>query len=219
MRKYFLTIYLVILGISSSHLPVCASGIIIDDYKGGLSPKWKEKSFKGKTLYQVIRENDQWYVKATSHSSASGLYYKINYDTKEYPILSWRWKVDHILSKGNALKKEGDDYAARVYVVFPSRIFWRTKALNYIWANKLPRGKAVPNSFASNAMMIAVESGSRRTGKWRQERRNIFEDFRRYFGQDPPPVGAIAIMTDTDNTGEKAVAWYGPIHILSNSNP
>ena len=219
MRKYFFTAYLVILGISSSHLSVCASEIIIDDYKGGLSPKWEEKSFKGKTGYQVIREDDQWYVKATSHSSASALYYKIAYDTKEYPILSWRWKVDHILSKGNALEKEGDDYAARIYVVFPSRIFWRTKALNYIWANKLPRGRAVPNQFTSNAILIAVESGSRRTGKWRQERRNIFEDFRRYFGQDPPLVGAIAIMTDTDNTGEKAVAWYGPIHILSSSNP
>lgn len=190
------------------------SGVLLDDYNGGLSPKWEEKSFKGKTQYQVIREGDQWCIKATSRASASGLYYKMDYDLKEYPILKWRWKVDHVLSKGDESRKEGDDYAARVYVVFPSLMFWKTKALNYIWANRLPVGKGVPNPFTSSAVMIAVESGSTNAGLWREERRNVLEDYRAFFGQDPPRVGAIAIMTDTDNTGEEATAWYGPIQIL-----
>jgi len=191
-----------------------ASEIVIDDYQGGLSPKWEDKSFKGKTTYFVTREDNQLCIKATSHSSASGLYYKIDYDPKEYPILTWRWKIDHIISKGNALTKEGDDYAARIYIVFPSLIFWKTKAINYIWANRLPLGKMVPNPYTSNALMIAVESGSKHAGQWMEERRNIFEDYCRYFGQEPPRAGAIAIMTDTDNTGETATAWYGPIRIL-----
>lgn len=198
-----------------SCLPVCAEEIVLDDYQKGLSPKWIEKSFKGKTHYQVAREDDQWCIKATSRSSASALYYKMKYDLKDYPVLQWRWKVDHVLAKGSALHKEGDDYAARVYVVFPSWLFWKTKALNYIWANKLPIGQAVPNPFAANAVMIAVQSGPGLTGKWVEETRNILEDYRRYFGTDPPNTGAIAIMTDTDNTGEEAVAWYGPIRILS----
>jgi len=132
--------------------------------------------------------------------------------------LVWRWKVDHVLSKGNALEKCGDDYAARLYVVFPSFPFWKTKALNYIWANKLARGKAVPNPFTENSLMIAVESGSQRAGQWLEEKRNVFEDYRNCFGQDPPRVGAIAIMTDTDNTGESATAWYGPIRIRSGTS-
>jgi hypothetical protein len=218
MRKYFVAWYLIITPILSLNLKAFATEILLDDYQGGLSPKWEEKSFKGTTLYQVTREDNQWCIKATSNSSASGLYYKISYDTKKYPILTWRWKVDHVLSNGNALKKEGDDYAARIYVVFPSILFWKTRAINYIWANKLPRGTSVANPYASNAIMIAVESGSTDTGKWLDERRNVFEDFRRYFRQDPPLVGAIAIMTDTDNTGEKAVACYGPIRILSASS-
>lgn len=215
MRKYFVACYLIIIPISSLNSKAFATEILLDDYRGGLSPKWEEKSFKGTTLYQVTREDNQWCIKATSHSSASGLYYKISYDTKKYPILTWRWKVDHVLSNGNALKKEGDDYAARIYVVFPSVWFWKTRAINYIWANKLPRGTSVANPYSSNAIMIAVESGSTHTGKWLDERRNVFEDFRRYFGKDPPRVGAISIMTDTDNTGEDAVAWYGPIRIIS----
>ena len=196
-------------------LAVFAAEILLDDYSEGLSSKWVEKSFEGRTRYEVTREENQLCIKATSSASASGLYYKKKYDPKDYPILTWRWKVDHVLSKGNARHKEGDDYAARVYVIFPSLAFWRTKALNYIWANKLPQGEAVPNSFSANAMMIAVESGPERTGQWVNERRNILEDYRRYFGGEPPKVGAIAIMTDTDNTGEYVTAWYGPIRILS----
>jgi hypothetical protein len=163
----------------------------------------------------VALEDGQLCIKATSRSSASALYYKIKYNLQDYPILTWRWKVDRVLARGSALHKDGDDYAARVYVVFPSWLFWKTRALNYIWANKLPIGQAVPNPFAANAVMIAVQSGPGLTGKWVEETRNILEDYRRYFGTDPPNTGAIAIMTDTDNTGEEAVAWYGPIRILS----
>ena len=196
-------------------LPVSAAEILIDEYKEGLSRKWAEKSFRGKTKYEVIREDNLFCVKATSHASASALYYKIRYDAKNYPMLSWRWKVGGVLSKGNALYKDGDDYAARVYVVFPSLAFWRTKALNYIWANRLPLGEAVPNPFTANTVMVAVESGPERTGQWVEERRNILSDYRKFFGMEPPEVGAIAIMTDTDNTGEEAIAWYGPIRVLS----
>jgi len=97
----------------------------------------------------------------------------------------------------------------------PSSLFWRTKAINYIWANKLAVGQAVPNPFSSNAMMVAVQSGPTHVGEWMEQRRDVLEDFRKFFGEDPPTVGAVAIMTDTDNTSEKAVAWYGPIQILS----
>ena len=195
--------------------PVIAASILINNYQNGLSSAWEEKSFKGNTRYEVVREDVEWCIKATSHGTASGLYHRISYDPKTYPFLKWRWKIGNILQKGDELKKEGDDYAARVYVVFPSTLFWRTKAINYIWANKLPVGRAVPNPFSSNAMMVAAESGPTHVGEWREERRNVLEDFRKFFGKDPPEVGAVAIMTDTDNTGEKALAWYGPITISS----
>ena len=191
-----------------------ASDILLDDYQQGISQNWKEKSFKGLTRYELLQIDGQRYIKATSDASASALYYEIDFDPKEYPFLTWRWKVSNILAKGDELKKEGDDYAARVYVVFPSALFWRTKAINYIWANKLPLGQAVPNPFSSNACMIAVQSGSSLVGQWLDEKRNLLEDFRKCFGEDPPKAGAVAIMTDTDNTGEQAVAWYGLIRLL-----
>ena len=194
--------------------PALPSDILLDDYQKGISKNWKETSFKGSTRYEGVQEDRQRFIKATSNASASALYYEIEFDVREYPFLAWRWKVGNVLAKGDELKKEGDDYAARVYVVFPSALFWRTKAVNYIWANKLPQGQTVPNPFSSNACMIAVQSGPSLVGQWLEEKRNLLEDYRKCFGEDPPKAGAVAIMTDTDNTGEQAVAWYGPIRLL-----
>jgi hypothetical protein len=194
--------------------PALASDILLDDYQLGISQNWKEKSFKGLTRYEVFQEDGRRCIKATSNASASALYYEISFDPKEYPFLTWHWKVSNLPTKGDELKKEGDDYAARVYVVFPSTLFWRTKAVNYIWANRLPQGQSVPNPFSSNACMIAVRSGPARVGEWLEEKRNLLEDYRKCFGEAPPMAGAVAIMTDTDNTGEQAVAWYGLIRLL-----
>ena len=96
-------------------------------------------------------------------------------------------------------------------MVFPRTLFWKTKAINYIWANRLPAGESLPNAYTSNAVMVAVESGNDKAGTWVREERNIYEDYRALFGKEPPDLGAVAIMTDTDNTGEEATAWYGDI--------
>ena len=175
----------------------------------------KAKEFEGITKYKPVVEDGVPCLKASAEGTASGLFYEIKYDPQQQPILTWKWKIDNIVKNGDARTKAGDDYAARIYVVFPSLFFWKTKALNYVWANRLPQGEAVANSYTANAMMVAVESGSANTGKWIEYRRNIHEDFKKYFGSSPAKVGAIAIMTDTDTTGNKASACYGPIYIDS----
>lgn len=190
-----------------------AGSRLIDDFRNGAGPGWESKSFKGETRYFPAVAEGIPCLRAESSASASGLFHKVEYDAATEPILSWSWQVDNIIAKGNARSKGGDDYPARIYVVFPSLLFWKTKALNYVWATNLPEGAGIPNSFTSNAMMVAVESGPAHVGQWRNYRRNIYQDFRKYFGTEPPPVGAIAIMTDSDNTGEKASACYGAIRV------
>lgn len=217
IRLKILIIFFLFFFVGQQSTAESAQNIMIDDFTDGIDPHWQAESFKGLTHYTLSREDNQSCIKATSKNSASGLVYEIKFDAKELPILTWSWKIDNILTTGDAHTKEGDDYAARIYVVFPSFFFWKTKALNYIWANKLPKGESLPNSYTSNAIMIAVESGADQTGKWVAEQRNIYEDFKLYFGEEPPKVGAIAIMTDTDDTGETASACYGSIQIKSSA--
>lgn len=169
--------------------------------------------FKGRTAYRVIREETGSVLQAKSHDAASVLILEQEIDLQKFPFLSWRWKVKNILAKGDARRKEGDDYAARIYVVFPHGFFPKTRTINYIWANRLPPGSIVPNPFTANAMMVAVESGAENAGAWMIESRNVRADYRAIFGEEPPLAGAVAIMTDTDNTGGSAVAWYDDIRL------
>ena len=199
--------------VETKNLPECE--IIIDDFENGISPRWKRKSFKGNTEYTWIRDSNKGCLKATSQGTASSMYYRIEYDPEQYPFITWSWKVDNIVAGGDATKKSCDDYGARIYVIFPSLTIWKTKAINYIWANKLPKEEAIPNAYTRNSIMVSVESGEAETGKWITETRNVYGDYRRNFKKEPPKVGAIAIMTDTDNTGDSATAAYGSIAVCS----
>ena len=171
---------------------------------------------------------------ATANASASGLLHRVELDPHGHPLLRWRWKVDNLIVRGDVTRKDGDDYPARLYVSFaydPNRVslFDRVKyaaarilygeypphaGLNYIWDGKAPSGTLVTNAFTSRVKMIVVESGPARLHEWVTYERNIVEDYRRAFGEEPPPLSGIAIMTDTDNTGESATAWYGNIELL-----
>ncbi len=202
-----------ILFLALSPSPAHAASRVIDDFETGLAPGWKVKEFKGLTSYTVVADGGGKVLRAESKGTASGLVYAIDYAPADYPILTWRWKVANIVAAGDETVKRGDDYAARVYVIFPHWLFFKTRSINYIWANKLPKEAFLPNAFTGNAIMLAVESGPKRVGEWIGERRNIVDDYRRLFGEEPPPVGAIAIMTDTDQTGSTATAWFDDIRI------
>ena len=202
--------------------------------ENSLPTGWKPLTFKKierHTAYTLIKDGDAVVVKAVADSSASGLVREIKINPKEYPIVQWRWKVNNILKKGDVRHKEGDDYPARIYITFEydaSKLGFFEKAkyeairllygqypplgaINYIWESKVPKDTMVPNPFTDRVMMIVVESGEPRLNQWVNEERNIFEDYKKAFGQEPPMISGIAIMTDTDNTAESAIAYYGDI--------
>ncbi len=176
---------------------------------------WEEKHFKGETGYRLVEEGDRMVVAATSRGGASGLFKELEFDPEKYRYLRWSWKIEQTIAEGDETTKAGDDYAARVYVVFPGRFFWQTKAINYIWANKLEQGQSIANAYTSSAMMVAVQSGNDNSGRWLFEQRDIYEDYEKLFGSSPGEAGAVAIMTDTDDTGGSATAWYGDITLSS----
>ena len=176
---------------------------------------WEVKSFNGSTAYGLVQEHGRNVVMAVSRASASGLTRKIRFDPSKYRYLRWSWKISQTIKNGDEKSKAGDDYAARIYVVFPGRHFWQTKAINYIWANRLPKGEHVSSPYASDSKMVAVESGNGKAGQWLTEERDLLADYRMLFGTEPQEADAIAIMTDTDDTRTTAQAWYGEISLAT----
>lgn len=194
---------------------------------------WKPLTFKKipkQTEYALVKEGEQVVVKAVSEASASGLTKEVTINPKDYPIVRWHWKIENLLQRSDVSRKDGDDYPARLYITFaydPDHVSFGRKlkyqagralfgdipigALNYIWETKTPVGTIVENAYTDFAQMIVVESGPSRVGMWVEEERNIYEDYKKAFGEEPPLINGVAIMSDTDNTKERAVAFYGDI--------
>ena len=194
---------------------------------------WKPLTFKKipkHTSYEVVKDGGVTIVKAVSEASASGLIKPVVIDPKEFPVVRWRWKIDNLLQRSDVALKEGDDYPARLYITFeydPDRVNFGKKlkfkagqalfgdipiaALNYIWETKTPVGTIVENAYTDFAKMVVVESGTQKVGIWIDEERNIYEDYKKAFGEEPPMINGVAIMSDTDNTKEQATAYYGDI--------
>lgn len=204
------------------------------DKEGAAMPTgWKPLTFKKvprATTYSLVKDGDTVVVKAVSQASASGLTKEVTIDPKEYPIVRWRWKVENLLKKSDVGRRDGDDYPARLYVTFEydaDKVSFGRKvkykagkvifgdipigALNYIWDTKAPVGEIVDNAYTDFAKMIVMRSGAAAVGTWVDEERNVYEDYKKAFDEEPSMINGVAIMTDTDNTGESAAAYFGDI--------
>jgi hypothetical protein len=183
------------------------------------------------TAYRMVREAQGWVLRAESHAGASALYRPVDLDPRVWQVLSWRWKVENVLSRSDPRTKAGDDYAARVYVAFAydpaAADAWERlrfgvlralygrypprHALSYVWDARLPVGTTLDSAYTDRAKIIVLRSGPAEVGRWVEERRNVYQDYRRLVGAEPPRLAGIAVMTDTDDTGERAVAYYGEL--------
>jgi len=211
------------------------------DVSQSLPLEWKPLYFKKierHTVYTLVSEDSMTVIRAVADASASGLTREVRINPKQYPVIQWQWKITNLLNKSDVYKKEGDDYSARVYITFEVdrnrlNFFEQLKheavkllygkypplaAINYIWAAKGSKGLVVPNSYTDKAMMIIVESGEEKLNQWVSEERNVTEDYQLAFEQEPPMISGVAIMTDTDNTGESATAYYGDILFKQGGN-
>jgi hypothetical protein len=195
---------------------------------------WQALTFRkidNHSRYRLIGDGGVTVVEASSHAAASGLIRKIHIDPEVYPKIRWRWKVPNLIAGSDVSSKQGDDYPVRLYITFAYdenklSLYEKVKykayrliygenpplaAISYLWSTQSPQGTLVPNTYTDRVMMFVVQSGPDRLGEWVEQERNVYQDYLRAYGEPPPPISGVAIMTDTDNTGEQAVAYYGDI--------
>ncbi len=197
---------------------------------------WRPLTFpkiKKHTVYGAVALDGETFLRAESNGSASGLIMKREFDVHAFSRLRWRWKVDSVYKRADGMTKEGDDYPIRVYVVFKydpekasfgqSLKYGIAKALygeypphsslNYVWASTSTKEKIFTNPYADEAKMIVRRTGAAEAGKWLDEEVNILEDYRKAFNAEPPATASLAIMNDSDNTGERSVSYMDFIEI------
>jgi hypothetical protein len=207
-----------------------------------LPPGWRPwllSAFKRPTRYRMVHHEGRTVVRADAQSSASGLVHPLALDPGASPLLSWQWKVDQLIAGADNTQQHLEDAPVRLVVSFDGdntrlsvqeRLFFDNirlltgqqlpyATLMYIWENRAPRDTVIPNRHTSRIRMIVAESGTDRLGRWQTFTRNVAEDFRRAFGEAPGKIIGVGLMTDTDNTGSEATAWYGDIVFGSAGNP
>ncbi|WP_341326739.1 DUF3047 domain-containing protein [Methylotuvimicrobium sp. KM2] len=214
LRPFISRCLLIALLSSLGSVAADTSRLAVGQFSAGSLVGWKPKAFKGTTLYTIELLDDIRVLRAQSEQAASGLFKEQRIDLQKTPYLNWRWRIENRLGNIDEQSKSGDDYAARIYVVVSGGwAFWRTRAINYVWAGNSPKGMVWPNAFAGqNAIMIALRSADDQTATWYQEKRNVLRDLEAQFGEAIRYIDAVALMTDTDNAGGSAEAYYGDIY-------
>jgi hypothetical protein len=192
---------------------------------------WTLSGLKRPTEYRLVDHEGRTVVLARSRAGASGLVFPIALDLREYPYLHWHWKVPALIEGADNSQRHTEDSPVRIVITFDGdrttlpleerlfadnfRLFTRQEfpyaILMYIWENRAPVGRVIDNLHTSRIKMIVADTGAENLGKWRAETRNVYDDFRRAFGEEPPPIRSIGIMTDSDNTGADAEGYYGDI--------
>ncbi|MGB0467623.1 MAG: DUF3047 domain-containing protein [Pontibacterium sp.] len=187
------------------------------------------------TVFRVISWQGVSALEAVSEKSMALLARPLDVNLKQTPVLCWRWWIDQTVEQADMNSKQGDDYAARVYVTFdlPDQALGfgtRLKlalarglfgqdvpeaALNYVWDNQYPVGTEQANAYTNRAMMRVQRSGNQQAGQWVSERRNVMKDFMRLFNVPGAQAVQLAVTADSDNTGGSARALFADLHFVS----
>ncbi len=186
--------------------------------------------FAAKSDYRLVDSGSGVVLEGSADASASGYYRRIRIDPLRHPLIEWRWRVLDAPAELDPRVPARDDSPARVIVAFhgdKARLdigerfaLSLYKALTgekmpyaiimYSWANDAPVGTTTASIPTAKIQTIIVEKGSG-AGGWQEVRRNVLEDYRRAFGEEPWDIVAVGVMTDASNTHEKSRAQYGDI--------
>lgn len=160
----------------------------------------------------VVRGNPSKVLRLRSRGDSSTISKKVKVNVKETPILEWRWKAVRLPTGGDARGEHTDDQAVQLYVSWerPPRLL-RSQIIGYIWDSAAPVGSIIESRKSDLITYIVIRSGPTETGKWLSEARNVYEDYRRIYGEEPHELDAVSVAIDSDDTRSHAEAYVGTI--------
>ena len=192
-----------------------------------------------KNKLSLSKEGKRAVLRVKSIGSASGVLKRLEIDLKKFPVLVWRWKINRVVGMAIESRKDRNDSAARVRVIFgkaapkplkgPPEVVKIFKSfgfqtggkeppgfkIDYIWGNNVHKGEVIDYPGSKKHKIVVVESGNKGANRWVWEKRNLIEDFQQFFRSSPPTLIGIVVLTDTDQTNEGVIAHYSSIIMMS----
>ncbi|MDI6744757.1 MAG: DUF3047 domain-containing protein [Thermodesulfovibrionales bacterium] len=209
MRKYLQIcavgiIFLVLTGIFFVKLSLADTQSIIFDFDGrvnseGVASTWELKEKSGAADVKIVSDSGEKVVQLKSDNASFSIEREVNVNIKNYPYLAWRWKASKLPPRGDVRSGKTNDQALQLLVAFEGR-----KILSYTWDSNAPEGTVTEESVAwpvsLKIKIITVKSGTADIGKWLTITRNVYDDYRKFFKEEPPHVKGIRIQTNSQHT-------------------
>jgi len=196
--------------------------LMVDRFAGGLDNKgipvgWNlEKEPGSDSKISLGQEEDGHFLRLLSVGDAFGLKKEMSFDIRKYPYLSWKWKATRLPKGGDIRKRETDDQAGQIYVVFPKfPSMINSRSMGYIWDTQTPIGLAGTSTAYSKMKYVVLQSGPAKLNQWITETRNVYEDYKKFFEEDPPTVGTVLLYINTQHTKSLAECAYADIFFSS----
>jgi len=175
-----------------------------------------EKTPDSSSKITIEREKENHFLRLLSVGDAFGLRKDMSFDIREYPYLSWRWKVSKLPKGGDIRKRETDDQAGQIYVLFPKiPSIFNTLAVGYIWDSQAPVGLSGTSTAYNKMRYVVQESGAAKLNQWISETQNVYEDLKKVFHKEPPSVGGVLLYINSQHTKSSAEIFYADIFFSS----
>jgi hypothetical protein len=196
----------------------CPAQVIFqENFDHALAERWKPLKFEGRTEYVIAREGTNSFLRGTANATASGLAVELQPTPANGAVISWRWKIDRVPPGGSEDEKKTFDHTARLFVAFKT-FLGPPRSVNYVWANQTAVGKTFHHPSSGRSRFIVLESGNEKAGQWMTERRDVAQDWKLLFGDDPPEIVGLGFMTDADGTESKVTGCYDQIELRRDSS-
>ena len=215
-------------------------GLSADDFQAGKIPNgWTLKKRIGIKEGEAnwIDDNGTKAVRLHSKAALTFLGKSVDIDIRQFPLVSWKWRVENVLQGIDERTKQGDDHPIRIFFVFEpdkskqstwfrfKRFLYLDRAhghpiggrfTEYLWSSHLKAGDLINDPGKPWQKLMVVEGGAQNLGKWLEYRRNLYEDFKQLYGEGPRSLIFIAILNDTDQTGLEAVSFIADLKLQKN---
>ena len=211
--KYLFKVFIILL--TAISIPL-ADEIKIFDFTEDELAELKVRKVRGadnKTLYSVGSNENGNFLKSVADNAASGLGKEIKIDLNKTPFINITWKIEKDLSGIKENTKKGHDYAARVFVIKKTGATpLSNRAINYVFSSNNDVGTSWPSPYTKKSIDNVLATTKNNFNEWITVKANVKEDFKKFHSLNVDQLDGLAIMSDTDNSKMKSIAYFQNIY-------
>jgi len=190
-----------------------ADQVVIADFSSAVDASsvpagWQVKEKSGKAAFAVVKDDGVAAVRLRSANTSFSLQKEVLVNLQQYPVLTWKWKVTKLPVGADFRKSDTDDQAAQLFLAFS-----KTRAIVYIWDTTAPEGTMgnAAGPFFMSIKSVVVRSGKNGTGSWLTESRNVYDDYRKLFGEEPGDIRGVRMQINSQHTGTSAESFFADV--------